>query len=136
MKTFSIFVVFVAALTGQLFAGKVDLAKSQSPEVYIVKVHADWCGSCQALKQPLSDLVSQLQSEPVLFVELDFTNDGTIQQSSLLADALEIREAVGQYNGTGKVLIVDASTGKVTKVLTLKDSVADMKAAVKQALAS
>jgi thiol-disulfide isomerase/thioredoxin len=111
-------------LTGAPIQGiEAEDADSQ-PKIIAVKFHADWCGACKAMGSVFTDLRNKLDGEPVLFVELDFTNATTRHQAMLLASALGISPALKENPGTGFILLFDKKrqvTGKHTSRQTLKE---------------
>ena len=101
-----------------------DAAKVGAPKIIAVKFHADWCGACKAMGSVFTDLRNKLDGQPVLFVELDFTNATTRHQAMLLASALGISPAFKENPGTGFILLFDKKrqvTGKHTSRQTLKE---------------
>ena len=99
--------------------------EDSQPKLLVVKFHADWCGSCKALGPVLTDLTNKLDGKPILFVELDFTNNTKKQQTNLLASALGIDKIVAENGGTGFLLVIDGKTKavktKFTKTQTVKE---------------
>ncbi len=96
------------------------------PELLVVKFHADWCGSCKALGSVLTDLTNKLDGKPILFIQLDFTNNSVKHQSYLLASELGIEKIVKDNNGTGFLLVIDNKTKKIKVKLTKKQTVKEM----------
>ncbi len=96
------------------------------PELLVVKFHADWCGSCKALGPVLTDLTNKLDGKPVLFIQLDFTNNSVKHQSHLLASALGIKKIVKNNNGTGFLLVIDNKTKETKVKLTKNQTVKEM----------
>lgn len=107
-------------------AQSAQSAQSTQPKLMIVKFHADWCGSCRAMGPVLEDLTNKLDGTPVLFVELDFTNNTTRHQANLLANALGIGEIVKNNNATGFLLVIDSKTKEVKAKLTKEQTVKEM----------
>jgi len=103
-------------------------------ELMVVKFHADWCGSCRALGPVLTDLTNKLDGKPVLFINLDFTNNTTKHQSKLLASSLGIRSIVDHNNATGFLLVIDSKTKEVKAKLTKNHSVKEMAAEINSLL--
>jgi thiol-disulfide isomerase/thioredoxin len=97
-------------------------ADSDRASIIAVKFHADWCGSCKAMGPAFSDLGDKFDSEPVLFVTFDLTNDLTTRRARLLAQALRLDKIWAQNAPkTGFVLLVDASRMEVLDKLTKDD---------------
>lgn len=130
-----LFTVLATALFVQsASAGPVAFDDDLEAEVYVVKVHADWCGSCKALTEPLAQLMAELGDQPVLYVELDFTDETTTRQAVMLAEALDIDDAIAENASSGKVLLIEEDSDEVVAVLTRKNTLPEMKAAVEKAL--
>ena len=66
-------------------AGTVPIEGEGDPALYVVKVHADWCGSCTALVPILQEVQAGVADHPVLFVQLDVTDSTLTSQARLLA---------------------------------------------------
>ena len=111
-------------LTGAPIQGIEAEETDFQPKIIAVKFHADWCGACKAMGSVFTDLRNKLDGEPVLFVELDFTNATTRHQAMLLTSALGISPALKENPGTGFILLFDEKrhvTGKHTSRQTLKE---------------
>lgn len=92
--------------------------EAEAPTLLVVKFHADWCGKCRALSQPLADAKDQLAGEPVLFLELDFTDSTSSKQSEYLASIAGLGETWTEYERrTGFGLLVEPGTGTVLTML-------------------
>ena len=107
-------------------AGTVQVDGEGSPALYVVKVHADWCGSCKALAPVLGEVRETLAAEPVLFIELDVTDEDRTAQARLLAAALGIEDHLKANNKTGLVLLIDSSDKALLETLTRKNSADEM----------
>ena len=88
------------------------------PQIVAVKFHGDWCGSCRKMGTAFTDLQNKLDGSPILFVQLDLTNNTTKHQAVLLASTLGLSKAYTENPGTGFVLLIDAQSKKVVKRLT------------------
>lgn len=111
-----------------LAAEAEENAASAAPELVVVKFHADWCGSCKAMGDTFEDLTSKLDSEPVLFVELDQTTTAGREQAGYLMNAMGGGEVWDEFGGkTGFILIINPAdmsvVGKLTKDMGFKDMV-------------
>ncbi len=121
----------VAALTllltaGPGHAGTVAVDGQGDPALYVVKVHADWCGTCTALVPVLEEVRTSLADKPVLFLELDVTDAKRTAQSRLLAAALGIEEHFKANNRTGLILLIDPARKAVVETLTRKNPAEEM----------
>jgi len=83
-----------------------------APRALVVKIHADWCGTCQLLRGTWHTLQRDLAGR-ARFVILDVTNRDAVAASRQRAQALGI---LGFFNAakarTGTVAIFDAQTRK------------------------
>jgi len=92
------------------------------PEVMVVTMHADWCGTCKRLEPKLSAVRDALHDQPVLFMKLDLTDDRTRGQAEYLAALLEIDAAYQTYGDkTGFALVVNTETREVVDRLMVDD---------------
>jgi thioredoxin-like negative regulator of GroEL len=97
-----------AALLALAFAG-LATADHHEAKPMIVKIHADWCGTCQKLNATMAELESQVGSQATLVV-LDVTDREAVERSTAEADRLGIRSFFDQYKGsTGTVAVLTAS---------------------------
>lgn len=118
---FSIFAVLIS------FSNESTAQETPTePTLMVVKFHADWCGKCRALGPALTDLTNKMDGEPVLFTQLDFTNNSTEHQSKLLGSALGIQNIVDENYGTGFLLVIDSKTKEVKARLTHDQTVTEM----------
>jgi len=113
---------------------KTFAQENSEVKLMVVKFHADWCGSCRALGPVLTDLTNKLDGKPVLFTQLDFTNNTTKHQANLLASALGIKKIVDDNNGTGFLLVIDSKTKAIKTKLTKTQTVKEMATKIKSLL--
>jgi len=93
------------------------------PELVVVKHHADWCGKCKALENPIKEAKQELANESVLFVTYDFSAKETAQQAEYLAGMLRLDnqwESFGKK--TGFALVIDTESMEVVETLRSTDS--------------
>ena len=107
-------------------AATVPVEGQGDPALYVVKVHADWCGSCQALVPILEEVRMAVADQPVLFLELDVTDAALTAQSRLLAATLGVEEHFKANNKTGLVLLINPADKTLLATLTRKNSAAEM----------
>ncbi len=113
----SFLIVFTCGMITTSFAQETVV----KPKLIALKFHADWCGSCKAMGPVFSDLQNKLDGKPVLFYQLDFTNNTTKHQAYLMASALDVDSVVKANPGTGFILLIDAKSKKVLQKFTKED---------------
>lgn len=124
-------VALVMAATPSVLSAAESETKAASgatPELVVVKFHADWCGSCQAMGDTFENLTAKLDSEPVLFVELDQTTSADRKQAGFLMNAMDGEAIWSEYGGkTGFILLINPQdmsvVAKLTKDMGFKDMV-------------
>ncbi len=83
----------------------------------------------------MTDLENKLESEPVLFVTFDLTNQMTRRQSEMRATALGLENIwVENQGATGTLKVVDADSKKVLTSLNKDKSLKEMTAEISSAL--
>ncbi len=117
-------------------AGTVSIEGDGDPTLYVVKVHADWCGSCTALAPILKEVQAGVSDKPVLFVELDVTDSTLTSQARLLAAALDIEALFKANNTTGLVLLIDAQDHTLLETATKQNSAAEIVGKIETHLAA
>ena len=112
--------------TAPTFAASVEVEGEGTPALYVVKVHADWCGSCKALAPILDEVRETMSAEPVLFLTLDVTDADRTGQARLLAAALGIENHLKANNKTGLVLIINPADKALLETLTRENTADEM----------
>ena len=112
--------------TAPTFAASVEVEGEGTPALYVVKVHADWCGSCKALVPILDEVRETMSAEPVLFLTLDVTDADRTGQARLLAAALGIENHLKANNKTGLVLIINPADKALLETLTRENTADEM----------
>ncbi len=130
-------VIWFAAMSGAW--AETTQSKSQAdvavPAIIAVKFHADWCGSCKAMGPVFEELQDKFDTQPVLYVVLDHTQEFDRQQSQFLATSLGLDKIWAKYgNKTGFILLVDGKTQEVVMTLTHKQDLKQMGAALLEAV--
>ena len=122
-----LFSLALLLMASPALAGTVQVDGEGRPALYVVKVHADWCGSCKALAPVLEEVRESLADEPVLFLELDVTDEARTAQARLLTAALGIEDHLKANNKTGLVLLIDpGDNNALLETLTRKNSADEM----------
>lgn len=104
-----------------LLLSQATLANSADAKLYVVKFHADWCGSCRVLGPNIVKARGKagLDDEAVLFVTLDLTDATKRNQAGLMASAIGLGDFYEQNAGkTGFALLIDADSGETKGRLT------------------
>lgn len=118
---------------------ETEPAKATEADVVAALFYADWCGSCKTLEPKVDAARSgaELDTERVLFVRLDLTDEVKSHQAGLLADSLGLGEHFDSNAGaTGYLLLVDAHTGMAIARLTKKMSADAIAGSITAALAA
>lgn len=107
----------------------------------MVKIHADWCGACQALSPKLQQAEQRLQEENLIpehvrFVRLDRTNEATLAESSVKAEELGLTDIMQTHTKTGEVLVVKGENKSVFAKLTAADTVDTIVGKIREKLAN
>jgi thiol-disulfide isomerase/thioredoxin len=99
----ALFTVAVAA------AGGAESAPDPNSALpYVVKVHADWCGTCSALEPTWEKIEAEYQGQARLVV-FDVTNKKAVEKSRAEAKLLGLTEVFDRYKGsTGTIAVLDA----------------------------
>jgi thiol-disulfide isomerase/thioredoxin len=106
----------LAALGALLLAAATAQAEPPGKPM-IVKIHADWCGTCARLNSTFEELQARVGSDAEIVV-LDVTDRAAFEQSRARAQELGIEAFFDQYKSrTGTVGVLDAS-GKTVVVLS------------------
>ncbi len=125
-RTLSLIALAFLFAAAPAFAGTVEVEGEGTPALYVVKVHADWCGSCKALVPILDEVRETMSAEPVLFLTLDVTDEDRTGQARLLAAALGIEEHLKTNNKTGLVLVINPSDKALLETLTRENTADEM----------
>ncbi|MCF6212392.1 MAG: thioredoxin family protein [Flavobacteriaceae bacterium] len=134
MKSLKFLIVFLMLSVSYLSSAQ-KIKEIASPQLIVVKFHADWCRICRVMGPVFEDLQNKMDGKNVLFIKLDFTNNQTKHQAQMLGDALGITPVLKKnYRRTGFILIIDPKTKKVLQKLTKDDDVYAMEAKVKSYL--
>ncbi len=83
----------------------------------VVKIHADWCGTCTKLDTTWKQLEAE-HGDSVQFVVLDVTDRDATESARREAERLGITGFYDQYKAkTGTVAVVNGSTRKTVRVM-------------------
>jgi thiol-disulfide isomerase/thioredoxin len=84
---------------------------------FIVKIHADWCGTCKRLG-PVWEEIQATLGEQATVVNLDVTDRAAYDRSRAEAERLGIDTFVDEYRArTGAIAVLDCRTREPVVVL-------------------
>lgn len=113
--------IFSVALLSAASAPGADTAISAAQDVskpFVVKIHADWCGTCRMLEPTLTALDEKIGPSARIVV-LDVTDRETYAAAAAEAKRLGIESFFDQYKSrTGIVGVLDGSTRETIEVLS------------------
>ena len=119
-----IFLIIPILLTALPFVSHSEEDSSiVKPAIYGVLFYADWCGSCKTLDPKITQAreEAKLDTQEILFVTLDLTDDITKHQAAFMAVTLGITDVYHANAGkTGFMLLLDADSGQTLAQLTNK----------------
>lgn len=116
MKTIHVFgfAVFMTALMLGAPAQAEDDFEDEGPQPFIVKIYADWCGTCQRLK-PVWQRIQEDLGEEAQVVLLDVTDKGAVEASKQRAKDLGIEGFFKNYKSkTGTIGVLKSSGSTVS----------------------
>lgn len=104
-------------------------------KIYGVFNSAKWCPVCKANgARFMQEVVPAVQDLGVSFVTNDLTNHASIQQSEKVLSADNLRSAVKGIKSTGVLILVDNSSKKVLKTISLAEPTDKLIAEIKASL--
>ena len=105
-------------------------AGDDASKPFVVKIHADWCGTCQRLDSTFEALRKRTGDDARIVV-LDVTDRESLVRATAEADRLRIRAFFDAYKSkTGTVGILDGVTREPVSVLKGETDVAKYEAAL------
>ena len=103
-------ILFAGALASAGEAVSVVSAEADASRPFLVKIHADWCGTCNRLEAPLSALRESHGSE-IRYVTLDVTDRAATDRAGQEAERLGIKGFFDAHKGkTGTVAVIHGVT--------------------------
>jgi thiol-disulfide isomerase/thioredoxin len=108
-------------------------AAADASKPFVVKIHADWCGTCTKLNPTIEALQTKV-GDNVRIVVLDVTDRESVKRSTAEADRLGIRAFFdANKSKTGTVGVLDGATREPVVVLKGETDVAKYEAALAKA---
>ena len=103
---------------------------------FVVKIHADWCGTCTKLNPTWMQIEKELGDQAQLVV-FDVTDKATLDRSRAEANRLGLTEFFDSYKSkTGTIAVIDGSTHEPVSVMRGELDFAKYAAAVAEARGS
>jgi thiol-disulfide isomerase/thioredoxin len=133
MKTMKKNTILLVLVTGFGLLN-VSAQEKESPRLYAVLFHADYCSVCKAISPTISTLKQNMKEQDVKFVKFDFTNKESEAKSKELAKSLGLSSVLESNRGTGYVVLIDAKTKEEKGKLTRKQSADEMAATIEKVL--
>lgn len=131
----SILLIAGFAFVARAPAQNVGAPGAGEPEFVAATFASAWCSSCKVLKPKLAKIIPAFATEPVAFVEFDFTF-GPGDEVKAEAERYGLADIYERNKGaTGFTLLVDADTGEIVDTLTMNFSEGAMKSAIARAVA-
>ena len=95
-----------------------DAPRVCSEKPYVVKIHADWCGSCKALKSVWQRIETDLGDQATI-VTLDVSDRVAYVESQATAENLGIQEFFQEYRSrTGTIAVLDCNTHEPVVIMS------------------
>ena len=108
-------------------------AADDASRPFVVKIHADWCGTCTRLN-PVIDALEERVGSAARVVVLDVTDREAIERSAAEADRLRIRTFFEVHKSkTGTVGVLHGATRRPVRILRGEMDVAEYEAALVEA---
>lgn len=135
----STFRTLAAAVSMTLLLSAATIASASDPtgacraKPVVVKIHADWCGSCKALDSVWKRIETDLGSQATV-VTLDVSDRVAYGESQAAAGRLGISEFFQEYRSrTGTVAVLECDTLEPVAILTGERSFEKYQTAISQA---
>jgi thiol-disulfide isomerase/thioredoxin len=117
LSYFRVVLAISVALASAFVAVAEESEASGVDTPFIVKIHADWCGTCTRLDPTFEELDAQLGGEARIVV-FDVTDQESLARATQEADRLGLRTFFDQYKSqTGTVGVLDGTTRETLLIL-------------------
>ena len=105
-------------LAGIAVADAGDAAADCETKPYVVKIHADWCGSCRATQATWDRVVAELADQATM-VRFDVTDRASYEVAVAEAEEFGLSDFLQDYRRrTGTIAVLDCRTREPLVVLS------------------
>lgn len=106
-----------------------------APRLVALKLHADWCRTCQKGETQIAKVKKEMADESVLFLTFDLTDENTKRQSAYLASMLGMERLWKDANRrVGKMLLIDPKSKREVGVVNLARGATEIRDSISKKL--
>jgi thiol-disulfide isomerase/thioredoxin len=108
-------------------------AAADTTRPFVIKMHANWCGTCTALEPVWEELEREFGAH-ARFVRFDVTDRAALARSQREAERLGLAEFLAEHKSqTGTISVLDGATREPVAVMQGEADVSKYRAAIARA---